>query len=226
MSSVARAADASRRQRGMREALDGALGFDVRVAPPGPASVLPSRHCGARRLRAAISAATRPPPPPRRESHGREIVEAHRSARGLMCVWACPIERHVVERVNVACRVRSTWCGGRSSSPTARKVGVVTAGRAQRAPQRDGRCAKRGELRAENGQDPTALRVPRRWGRYGRSRAARRGSLWPVARSAPYSVFREVGVVMVGRAQRARAALTVELTLRVRAPSRDAPTAT
>jgi hypothetical protein len=26
-------------------------------------------------------------------------------------------------------------------------------------------------LRAENGQDPPALRVPRSWGRYGRSRA-------------------------------------------------------
>ncbi len=56
----------------------------------------------------------------------------------------------------------------------------------------DAAAPKRDELRAENGQDLTALRVPRSWGRYGRSRAARPcpaklGSLWPVARSAMWS---------------------------------------
>jgi hypothetical protein len=32
-------------------------------------------------------------------------------------------------------------------------------------------------LRIENGQDQTAIRVPRSWGRYGRSRAARPGKV-------------------------------------------------
>ena len=108
-----------------------------------------------------------------------------------------------------------------SRHSSVRRSGVCEARRRLGGSAQDGRCVKRDELRAENGQDPTALRVPRSWGRYGRSRMAGRAqrvgsrAARPDGRSRaarPGRASREVGVVMAGRAQRVMAGRAQRVT--------------
>ena len=100
-----------------------------------------------------------------------------------------------------------------SRHSSVRRSGVCEARRRLGGSAQDGRCVKRDELRAENGQDPTALRVPRSWGRYGRSRTqdgrcVKRDELRaengqdPTALRVPRSWGRYGRSRMAGRAQR------------------------